>query len=238
MALADGFDDPRIVRRFGNLTASSQSEVLVSSRTYNEPSSQAQRSVKSTSNQDSDPSGTGAKQVRIVYLDSNYEEKTEDVTLSGTTAVNTVATDIRFIQDFHVIKGAAAAGAIELFPNTGGTGTAICGISAATEQAFFCHQYVPAGRTGWLLKWGAVVDDEANLKLKTQRYFGGNLVDFNTDLEKLFAGNPTPPTRLLFERSFRGVRLEEKTYVRVTVVPNQNTNTVVRAYVELLIESA
>lgn len=236
MALIDGFDDPRIIRRFGNLTATSTSEVLVCARTYNAQSSQAQRSVKSSSANDSNPSGSGAKAIRIEYLDSNYNLKFEDVTLNGTTAVNTVATDIRFIQDMYVIKGAAAAGVIELFPNTGGTGTAICGIPSASEQAFFCHHYIPAGYQGWLLKWSAVSDDEVNLKLKVQKWFNGNLVDWHVDLEKMFAGNPTPPTRLAFERQYRAIHLEEKTYVRTTVVPNQSTSTTIRATIELLLE--
>lgn len=237
MALINGFDDPRIVRRFGNLTTTATAEVLVASRTYNEPSSQAQRSVKSSSPNDDDPSGSGAKAVRIEYLDSSYVLKSEDVLLNGTTAVNTVATDIRFIQNFYVIKGAATAGAVELFPNTGGTGTAICGIGTGTDQAFFCHHYIPAGRTGWILDWGAVVDDDVALKLRTQARFDGvNLVDVNYDLEKLFDATLTPPTHIVFERAFRNAKVVEKTYVRVMAVPNQATSTVTRARLNILVE--
>lgn len=238
MALVNGFDDPRIVRRFGNLTAASTSEVLVSARTYNEPGAEAQLSVKSSSANDTDSAGSGAKAVRIVYLNSAYVEATEDILLNGVTAVATVATDIRFIQEFRVIKGAAAVGAIELFPSTNGTGTAICGIGAGTEQAFFCHHYIPAGGMGWLLGWNAVADDEVSLKLKSQcRLDGVNLVDYNMDLEKLFNGNPTPPTRLAFDRTFLGIKLPEKVYVRVTVVPNQSTSTVIRAALTLLLDT-
>lgn len=222
------FPDPRLVYRLGNVTTTSANEVLVSARTYNEPASQAQRSVKSTSANDSNPSGSGAKEVRITYLDSNYVLKTEDVLLNGTGAVNTVATDIRFIERFEVIKGAAAAGAVELFPNTGGTGTAICGLGVGTEQAFLCHHYVPAGKRAWIVQWGACVDDEANLKLIGQARYGANLVDRIQDLEKL-AGIATPPGRIEFERNLRAVALPEKTYVRLTVAPLQATSTVTRA---------
>lgn len=222
------FQDPRVLRRFGNLTAASVSEVLVSARAYSEQGAQAQRSVKSTSANDANPSGTSAKEVRITYLDSNYVVKTEDVLLNGTTAVPTVATDIRFVESFEVIKGAAAAGAVELWSNTNGTGTAICGIAAATLQAFLCHHYVPAGKNVWVLGWSGVVDDEVSLKLLGQDRFGVNLVDRALDLEKLFAGNPAPPTNISFSRDLLAMKVPEKTYVRITVVPNQATSTVIR----------
>jgi hypothetical protein len=218
------FDDPRLIYRLGNLTAAATSEVLVSARAYNEPASQAQRSVKSSSASD----GSG-KIVRISYLDSNYVFAFEDVTLAGTTAVDTVATDIRFIESLELVKGAAAVGAIELFPTTGGTGTAICGIGAGTLQAFLCHHYVPAGKACYVLKWGATEDDECSFKLLGQeRPNGTDIVDRVLDLEKmfsiLFSG---PPLFLEFERE-AAIPLVEKSYVRVTVVPNQTSSTVIR----------
>jgi hypothetical protein len=219
-------NDPRIIYRLGNLTAASTSEVLVSARAYNEPASQAQRSVKSSSASDG-----SAKTVRISYLDSAYVRKSEDVVLNGTTAVDTVGTDIRFIEAFDLVKGAAAVGAIELFPNTGGTGTAICGIGAATLQAFLCHHYVEAGKECWVARWEGTTDDEASFKLLGQdRTNGVDLVDRVLDLEKKFSNALSPPILdAEFGRTLLGVKLPEKSYVRVTVVPNQTTSTVVRA---------
>lgn len=62
--------DSRIIHRFGNLTATSTAEVLISIRPYVEPASQAQRSVKSSSASDTNSAGAGVKQVRITYLNS------------------------------------------------------------------------------------------------------------------------------------------------------------------------
>lgn len=225
------FDDPRFVYRFGNLTATSTSEVLISARAYNEQGSQAQRSVKSSSANDSNPSGSGAKEVMITYLDSNYVLKTENILLNGTTAVETVATDIRFIEDFKVIKGAATAGAVELWSNNNGTGTAICGIPAASDNAFLCHHYVPAGQRAVINMWGVTVSDEANVKLKGQARFGENLVDTNVDLDNLIG--IAAATRLSFSRQLEGVFLGEKTYIRITVVPQQGTSTVIRSFLDI-----
>lgn len=228
----DTYRDPKLIRRLGNLSAASVSEVLVCNRGYVEPAAQAQRSLVSTSNQDK-PGGSGAAAVRVVFLNSAYELKQEDVTLNGNSAVNMVATDLRFVEDMYVIQGTYAVGAVKLMTQTGGGGTEITGIGVATTSAFLCHHYVPAGKTGWVRGWGAVIDDECSLKLNGQDRFGANLVDVVRDLYKLFMSNPTPPRTMEFYRSLVGVPLGAQTYVRVTVTPNQATTTVVRATLEL-----
>lgn len=66
--------------------------------------------------------GTGIRKVTIVYLDGNLDQQTEEVTLNGTSAVTTVATDIRFIQctfGSELGSGGRAAGAITI--SNGGT---------------------------------------------------------------------------------------------------------------------
>jgi hypothetical protein len=223
------FNSANVLRRFGNVSAASVSEALVSVRAYVEPGSQAQRSIVSTSATDSDAAGTGARQVRINFLNSAYELKTEDVLTNGTTAVNTVATDIRFIESLEVIKGTDAVGALKLMTGLDGAGTEICGIGAAASQAFMCHHYVPAGYQAYVLNWEATSDDEVSMKLLGQVRIDANLVQRVLDLEKAFNGNATPPQQLIFERDLLGVLVPEKTYIRVTAVPNQATATVIRA---------
>jgi len=220
------FNDPRLIRRFGNLTASSTGEVLLCARGYTEQGSEAGRSVISTSNQDK-PGGTGAAAVRITYLTSAYVLKTEDVTLDGTKDVDTVATDIRFIERFQVIQGAAAAGAIKLMSGTGGGGSEFCGIGVGTYDAFLCHHYVPAGREGWVYRWAASADDEVKLKLMGRGTYGANLVDEHWDLINLM-GIATPPGLLEFNRFAYGIKFGERSYIRITAAPNQTSGTTVR----------
>lgn len=227
------FNDPRIIRRFGNKTTTSTSETLVSLRDYTAQSSEAQRSVKSSSNQDK-ASGSGAAKVRLIYLTSNYVQKAEDITLDGTTRVTTTATDIRFVQDFFVIQGAAAVGAISLLETASGPQNEFVGIAAGTTDAFLCHYYVPAGKQAWVLNWHATTDDEANFKLWGQkREDGTNLVDRIIDLDNLVDGSILSSTRIAFDRSFQGVKVPEKTYVRVTTAPQQGTSTVIRTSLTL-----
>lgn len=67
---------------------------------YAPPSSGTQVAVKSSAATDIDDIvlGTGIRKVRLIYLDSNLIQKTEDISLNGLTSVLSVATDIRFIQ--------------------------------------------------------------------------------------------------------------------------------------------
>lgn len=227
----DRFDQANLLRRFGNITTTSTSDVLVAARTYNEQGSEGQRSVKSTSASDG-----SSKKVRIVYLTSAYELKTEDVVLNGTTAVDTVATDIRFIEDFVLAQGAAAVGAIELFPNTGGTGTAITGIGVGTTEAFLCHHYVPAGFQAWIVHWGVTTTGEVNMKLLGQnRIDGTNLVDRVIDLENILTRRLITDTAITarMERDLGAALMPEKTRCRIHVVPATTGSTVTRAQMYL-----
>lgn len=219
--------DPRWIFRLGNLVATGSGEQLVSNNGYFEPQSQAQRSVKSTSANDDNPAGSGAKQVRLTYLNSNYEEKVEDIFLNGTAAVPTVATDIRFVQRFEVIKGTTAAGRITLCTGTTGLGE-ICSIAAATTHAFLCHHYVPSGSKAQVIEWGVTVSDDAQMRLKGQHWVSGNLVDpVILDLE--FMAGIASGSLLNFTRTFKSIPLQEKTKVSVTAQAGQGTSTTIRA---------
>ena len=55
--------------------------------------------VSSSASDTSD--GTGVRTIIIQYLDANGDEVNETITLSGVTAVHTVATNIRFVQQIH-----------------------------------------------------------------------------------------------------------------------------------------
>lgn len=91
--------------------------------------------------------GTGARTVDIHYLDANYAEQTEMLTLNGITAVNTVATNILRINDIHVMTtgtGLNSAGNLSL---TNITGTVTYGYISATNNALRQLIYtVPAGK--------------------------------------------------------------------------------------------
>ena len=63
-----------------------------------------QMNISSTSVNDAS-AGTGIRTVKIHYLDTLLNEQNEVVTMNGTSAVNTVATDIKFVNSMHIMSG-------------------------------------------------------------------------------------------------------------------------------------
>lgn len=80
-------------------------QVIWPNGAWSAPSSSGeQMNVVSSSTNDVDVTGTGARKIRLIYLNADLEEMFEDVSLNGTTDVLTTATDIRFIQCAFVIE--------------------------------------------------------------------------------------------------------------------------------------
>lgn len=135
---------------FGDITTSALTRVLVKRTTYTEQTTNAQRSVASASANDAS-AGTGARTVRITYLDSTGAGPyTETLTLNGTTGVNTVATNICFIEQIEVLTAGSTGsnvGIITLYSAINKGGVAIGTISATNNQTFWAHHYVPIGKT-------------------------------------------------------------------------------------------
>lgn len=106
-----------------------------------------QMSVASSSSIDS-ATGAGAQQVRIGYLDASYAEKSEIVTLAGTTTVNTTALDIARIQNFRVYtSGSSGSTGGDVFLSIA-TGSTVYGrISPGMTKARTCVYTVPANKT-------------------------------------------------------------------------------------------
>jgi len=141
-------------QRGGYVGTSGTGGVAIRATAYTPQGTNAQRSIKS-SNVNDTAAGTGARQVRITYLNTSYELKTEDITLNGTTAVNTVATDIAFLEKMEVIvtgnQGGGNAGTISIYTQTGGGGSVWGSIATSDNMTYWAHHYVPSGKTCYLL---------------------------------------------------------------------------------------
>lgn len=107
-----------------------------------------QMTLSSTSASDS-AAGTGIRTVEIHYLDANLAEQAEIVTLNGLTGVNTVATDIRFIQCMHGVTfgtGAKAAGTISAING----GVTYSQIATGDVRCASSARMVPAGKRAYV----------------------------------------------------------------------------------------
>lgn len=114
--------------------------------TYSFPSTAMRMQVISTSLNDT-AGGTGLQSVRISYLDNTYAPLTETITLTGTTAVPTVATNILRVNAIRVVTAGinnVAAGDINC---TNTTGTVIYRqISAGYTRGRGAIYTVPLGK--------------------------------------------------------------------------------------------
>jgi hypothetical protein len=136
--------------KFGDITTAATTEVAVRRTVYTEQTTNAQRSLVSANANDTS-AGTGARQVRITYHDqTGAGPYNETVTLNGTTPVNTVATNICFIERMEVTSvgsGGSNVGILSLKAATAGGGVTIGTIAAANNRTFWSHHYVAPGKT-------------------------------------------------------------------------------------------
>lgn len=140
-------------RAQGYIATSATSGVAIRATTYTPQGANAQRSIKSSSASDTS-AGTGARQILLTYLTAAYELKTETLTLNGTTAVATAASDIAFIESMVVTSvgsNGGNVGTITFHTNNSGGGTTWGSIAASDNMTFWAHHYVPAGKTCCLL---------------------------------------------------------------------------------------
>jgi hypothetical protein len=98
--------------------------------------------------------GTGARTVMIHYLDANGVQQRETLEMAGLTPVNTVATDIIFVNDFHVVSngtGLVTAGHLKIY-KTGTVGLVYNMIAAGGNKSLVPHKMVPGGHS-LVVKW-------------------------------------------------------------------------------------
>lgn len=103
-------------------------------------------------------------------LDSNYNEQTETVTLTGTSAVATTSTFIRVFRMSY--EDGPNVGTITARV-TSGTGTVVAQIDVAFAQTLLAVYTVPAGHTAYMVALDASIDSSKNCQiLMFQRLFG------------------------------------------------------------------
>jgi len=134
----------------GDITTSAQTRVIVDRTVYTEQTTNAQRSIASSSANDTS-AGTGAKTLTITYYDQTGAGPfNETLTLNGTTGVNTVNTNICFIEMIQVVTAGSTGsnvGIITLYSAVAKGGVAVCTIGATDNQLYLTHHYVALGKT-------------------------------------------------------------------------------------------
>jgi len=135
----------------GKIETASTGLFIVRGTNYTEQSTNGQRSIVSSSTDDS-ASGIGARSVKITYFNSTINGPYQEVIiLNGTTAVNTIANDICYIEKMEILTigshDDSAIGDISLYTGIDGSGTIIGILEANQSKTFWCHHYVADGLT-------------------------------------------------------------------------------------------
>lgn len=141
---------------FGDVALSATTIAAVRRTAYTEQTTNFTGSVVSSSASDA-AAGTGARTVKITYLDSTgVGPLTETVTLNGTTAVNLVSTNHCYIEKMEVLTVGSTGsnvGTITLKTGAGGAGTTVGTIAATDLSTFWNHHYVPLGKTCYIISY-------------------------------------------------------------------------------------
>lgn len=140
---------PKSNINLGYTTSSGSSLTVIRATAYTEQTTNAQRSLVSSSSSDTS-AGTGARTVKITYYDQTLLGPfTEIITMNGTSAVNTVSTTICFIEKIEVTtvgNQLSNIGTITLKAATAGGGVTIGTIPAGDGVTNWCHHYVGANK--------------------------------------------------------------------------------------------
>jgi hypothetical protein len=141
---------PKAAIILGYTTSSGSTLTVIRATAYAEQTTNAQRSILSSSASDTS-AGVGARTVAITYYDQNLLGPfTETIAMNGVSSVNTVATNICFIEKIEVLtvgNQLSNVGTITLKAATAGGGVTIGTIPAGDGITNWCHHYVGAGKT-------------------------------------------------------------------------------------------
>ena len=183
-----------------------------------------QMTLVSTSASDAS-AGTGIRTIEVHYLDANWTPQTETIIMAGTTPVNTVATDIKFVQNIHaatVGSVGVAVGVITIYL-TGAATTVYSVIDIGGNMSLTMTKMVPAGFNLHISNWTASVtgNKPAFMRLRSTDhdevlYNGGSPVFIFKDVVVL----ETAPFTREWPREERIV-IPAKSVVKVTVWATQ-----------------
>lgn len=221
----------------GYITTAATTRVAVRATTYTEQTTNAQRSIVSANANDTS-AGTGARTVTLTYFDQNLNGPyTETIALAGTTPVNTVATNICFIEDMRVAtvgSGGSNAGIISLKAATAGGGVTICSIVAGDNRLFYAMHYVPSSQVTYITGIsvshnGTTVGSGGVFTVNAQAVLTANSADVQVSDYVRQYGQASNTGRTWGT----AIKVPGPARIQVYVTPETSTSTVYRAALDL-----
>ena len=129
-----------------------------------------------------DDGGTGINTIRIEYIDGNGLAQTEDLTLNGTSGVNTIATDIAFINHMFatsVGSNGVAVGNVDIHKLA--TPATVYGrIGVGGNKDLSVHIRIPIDKTYFITEWHGSVAGNKPTAIRLRSTDWGNIL-YNGD---------------------------------------------------------
>lgn len=175
--------------------------------------------------------GTGARTVRVYYLDANYNIEDADgnflyfdVTLNGTTAVNSGVTGMRIYRVKVLTSGSGQTNAGTITVRWRTTTAAIfCVVPIGFGHTQISNFTIPAGYTGYMKRYDATMDDQtsnaANMAIKVR--------DFGSNTFRLIRPFAVSTTKDVSRTLYGGEKFEEKTDLVFRATSVTNTNAII-----------
>ena len=172
LAVAKGdFTGYSRVSKFGyNPTVGSlgYESVWEESNAYPWPSSAGAVTVSSSSTNDTNSSGTGARTVSIEGLDASHNPLSETVNMNGTSNVTTSGLFFRVFRMTVITAGSLETNDGKITATIGGT--TIATITAGNGQTLMAVYTVPAGKTAYIVNFNfsSSKDQEMDYRIRTK----------------------------------------------------------------------
>lgn len=145
----------------GYTTSIGSALTVMRATAYTEQTTNAQRSILSSDANDTS-AGDGARTVKITYYDQTMLGPfTETVSMNGVSSVNTVASNICFIEKIEVNTVGSQlgnVGTITLKAASGGGGATIGTIASGDNTTYWCHHYVGTNKVFQLVSLIGSID--------------------------------------------------------------------------------
>lgn len=176
---SDEFPGFRVLTKFGqNNDVDAQEDVWHGGGTYTGFSSAAETLLVSSGSLNDAAAGTGARTVRLYGLDASYEEITEDVTLNGTSQVETTQEFLRMNPAKVLTAGSGGFNAWDITAAQSSSGDIHMVMPANRNQTHIAAYTIPAGWYGVMkrIRWdihresGGTVDREASVDTLVREY--------------------------------------------------------------------
>jgi len=215
-------------------TGSTPEDIWSAGGVYTFPTSASTLVVSSSSTQDNS-GGTGATQIYIDGLASDYSQLTETVTLNGTTNVNTVGSFLRVNRMF--ILGTVGSNETNVGTITvTHTGTTISEIPANSGQTKQLIYTVPLGYTGFI-KSGSfrVIDNQSGTFVEGLLQIRTNLGSNAGGWRDAVDGVALVDTPYILDILEGGASVSAGTDIRGRVTSTSSNNSIVTARLNLLL---